>query len=243
MSDKFFVFGLNKRLVADNVVTIGEDSDFETLSEYLVKEKNFNYFDLCKNHLDEVYFEDSNTFISFSNNSPLQLRLQEPFIPNDSLVIVSKNKKDLTKIMENPYTLEAEDYKIFSGEKVKSSNIKEISFYMSTLMEVADEMLEAGYLEMENKKKISDWMITFQEPIMDVFIRYHRFTTSAKDFDTKEEFLINPQFRKVILISILKILANFIVSNQLLTKKDLKNLDSWESEKTWKFVKQQVKFY
>ena len=81
------------------------------------------------------------------------------------------------------------------------------------LSKVMYQMMNAGYLEMKNVDRIDDWIILFQEPILDIFIRYHKIGSSAKDIPTSDEYVINPQYRKMICVTLMKILANFIVSN------------------------------
>ena len=110
---------------------------------------------------------------------------------------------------------------------------EEIFDKMRSLISVLYKMLDAGYLVTENRRKIDDWIITFQEPILDIFIRYHRLETSAPDMSTTDEFLINPEFRKTICIMLMKIVANFIVNNEVVEPKDLENFDSWENEELW----------
>ena len=94
-------------------------------------------------------------------------------------------------------------------------------------------MLDAGYFELQNLDKIDDWIITFQDPLLDIFVRYHRLETSAEDITTCDEYLINPEFRKTICVMMMKIISNFIVNNNLIVTDDLSRFKSWNNKEIW----------
>ena len=155
-------------------------------------------------------------------------------IPKNCIVITGEDV-DIEDALLNKFQYESEDYNIFSGEKITEdiTYSQEILEKMRLLISVLYKMLDAGYLVSENRRKIDDWIVTFQEPILDIFIRYHRLETSAPDMSTTDEFLINPEFRKTICIMLMKIVANFIVNNEVVEPKDLEDFDSWENEDLW----------
>ena len=60
----------------------------------------------------------------------------------------------------------------------------------------------------------------------------------------EDEFMINPQFRKMILIVMLKILANFIINNKLANIEEITQAGGdWFQEDTWKELKEKVKLF
>lgn len=234
MEGTFFIFTDEKRPEQEEVVYIGENSEYKTLESYLrIKKEEFVY-DFTKNHLNKQYFSNEDCFISLLHENPLDLRLQEVLIPKNCIVITGRDI-DIEDALLNKFQYESEDYNIFSGEKITEdiTYSEEIFDKMRLLISVLYKMLDAGYLVTENRRKIDDWIITFQEPILDIFIRYHRLETSAPDMSTTDEFLINPEFRKTICIMLMKIIANFIVNNEVVEPKDLENFDSWENEELW----------
>lgn len=243
---KYFVFGKKEKVSSGNeVIFISKDGDFPSLEKYLEKEKNHYIYDFTKNHLNIQYFSDADTFISREDSIPLETRLKEPLIPRKSLVIVEKKKK-LTEIIENKYDYTEQDYDIFSGESIKDFN-KNVKLKVLTeivlLSKVMYQMMKAGYLEMKNVDRIDDWIVLFQEPILDIFIRYHKIGSSAKDMPTSDEFVINPQYRKMICTTIMKIISNFIVNNNYITLDDISKFESWENPEMWKYLKENVKIF
>ena len=102
-------------------------------------------------------------------------------------------------------------------------------------------MLEAGYLEKKNYKKIDDWIISYEEPILKLIKVYHEITTSNPSIDFEEEYLINPQFREMNLLIIMKVLANFMVNNNIIKLEEVSKLGSWEEKEVWKKLRKKVK--
>ena len=226
-----------------NSYTIGKKGDYKSLEKFLEKERGEDIYKFTRNHEGIQYFNDSDIFITFRDTTPLDLRLREPTIPPGSRVISSSSKK-YKGILEklDDYV---DDYPIFSGSKIlsKEKEVKErVLENIVILVNVTYQMLDAGYLELENNGRIDDWIVTFQEPILDIFIRYHRMPTSAMDLTTTDEFIINPEYRRNILIMMMKILANFSVHN-LNMKDHLKKIRSWEDHKTWNYLRENVKLF
>ena len=141
---------------------------------------------------------------------------------------------------------EFEDYDIFSGEEIEKESHnnyrQEIYDSIKDLSKVLYQMLDAGYLDLENLDKIDDWIITFQDPILDIFIRYHHLETSAEDISTCDEYLINPEFRKTICVMMMKIISNFIVNNNLIDTEDLSRFKSWNNKEIWYFLRDETDF-
>lgn len=243
---KYFVFGKKEKIQSEGeIIFIGKDGDFPSLEKYLEKTENHEIHNFTENHLDITYFRDEDTFISYQHEFPLDLRLEEPYIPRKSLVIVEKKKK-LQKVIEDKYEYTQEDYDIFSGEPIKNIT-KELKIKILSqivlLSKVLYQFLDAGYLKLESNKKVDDWIILFQEPILDILIRYHRIFTSASDIPTADEFIINPQFRKMISNVIMKILSNFVVNNNYVKIKDISKYESWENPEMWYYMKEKVKIF
>lgn len=183
-------------------------------------------------------------FVVFNQETPLSARLEYYDIPSENLVIVAKKDDDLAKLISKEKENFQEDYAIFSGVKLTTSNKavkKEVLRQMKLLAFVMYEMLDAGFLEEKKEKKISDWIVSFEEPILKLFVLYHKIETSNASLSVEDEYIINPQFRKMILIMIMKILANFLVNNNLATPEEVAALGSWLDKKTWYALREKIK--
>jgi len=191
--------------------------------------------------------KEDDVFMGYGFTSPLAIRLKYYQIPAENLVIVAKTKKDLQDLIKKEKINFRDDYAIFSGAKINttSKDIKrDILINLKLLSEIAYDMIEAGYLVEENRKKIKDWIISFEEPVLKIFVNYHKITTSNGSMSIEDEFMINPQFRKMILIVMLKILANFIINNKLANIEEITQAGgNWFQEDTWKELKEKVKLF
>ena len=166
-------------------------------------------------------FTENDVFISNKYETPLECRLDNLEIPRESLVIVQDEiKGDLEKYRKF-------DYDFFMGGEVKY-DMDVIEKYMYILIEVTKHMVKAGYFIEENREKIPDWIVTFHEPILKMFLIYCGIETSCEDIDITDEFLDNPQFRQMITETLMKITSNFLVNNKNIEGKD------WRSEETWR---------
>jgi len=243
---KYFVFGKKEKVSSDQeIIFIGKGGDFPSLEKYLEKVNGHSIYDFTKNHLNIDYFSNADIFISREDITSLEIRLREPLIPRKSLVITEKKGK-LSEIIENRYDYTENDYDIFSGESIKKfpKNMKlKVLTEIVLLSKVMYQMVNAGYLEMKNVDRIDDWIVLFQEPILDIFIRYHKIGSSAKDIPTSDEYVINPQYRKMICVTLMKILANFIVSNSYVSLDDISKFESWENPEMWSYLKENVKIF
>lgn len=243
---KYFVFGKKEKISSgEEIIFIGKAGDFPSLEKYLEQEKEHYIYDFTKNHLNIQYFSDADTFIAKEDATPLEIRLREPLIPRKSLVITEKKGK-IEEIIKNKYDYTGDDYDIFSGESIKefSKNMKlKILSHIVLLSKVMYQMLDAGYLTLENNYRIDDWIVLFQEPILDLFIRYHQIGSSAKDIPTPDEFVINPQYRQMICTTMMKVLANFIVNNKYIDLKKISEFGSWENIEMWSYLRENVKIF
>ena len=188
---------------------------------------------------------EGDIFISLDHKSPLDFRLEYYNIPYNSLVITTQNTdlKDLLKD-DNMQDYFSEDYSIFSGKRMNVINRDtKVSILRSIklLSDIMYQMLEAGYLEQKNYKKIDDWIISYEEPILKLIKLYHKIETSNPSIDFEEEFLINPQFRQMNLIIIMKIISNFVINNNMITLEEVSKIGDWEEIEVWKKLRKKVK--
>ena len=202
---------------------------------------------------------EGDIFISLDHKSPLDFRLEYYNIPYNSLVIATKNN-DLEDLLKDNNMQEhfTEDYSIFSGKRMNVINRDtKVSILRSIklLSDIMYQMLEAGYLEQKNYKKIDDWILSFEEPILKLFKIYHGFEkvdlneatklltvgTSNSSVDFEEEFLINPQFRQMLTIMLMKIISNFIINNNMVTLETVSELGDWQDKEVWKKLRKKVK--
>lgn len=165
-------------------------------------------------------FTKEDIFISNLYETPFECRIDNLEIPRESLVIVQdKVKKDFEQYREY-------DYDFFMGGVAKY-DIDVMEKYMYMLIDITKHMVKAGYFTEENREKIPDWIVTFHEPILKMFIKYCGIETSCEDVDITDEFLDNPQFRQMITETLMRITSNFLVNNKNIEGKD------WRSEETW----------
>lgn len=243
MSEKIFIFAKKKNLPFENIVYIDDKGDYPTLENYLREEMGFDPYDFEKSHLNVSYFSEEDLFLSLKHSNSLELRLQEPLIPGKALVICDKDL-DLEDAIVGKFNFEEQDYPIFSGEKIESEISKDhremIVSTMIQLNDILSQMIKAGFLDLKNKDKIDDWIISFQDPLLQIFIRYHKLESSASDITITDEFLINPEFRKTICLMMMKILANFLVNNSYIKIRKVREYKSWKDKKLWSYIKNDI---
>jgi hypothetical protein len=195
--------------------------------------------------IDGLELTDNDIFVSYQHPSPVDFRLDKYTIPTGALAITTNNL-DLEEVLneDNEEYNYLEDYALFSGKKLNVSKRETKSAIvksMKLLSEVLYEMLHAGYLELKNEKKISDWIVSFEEPTLKLFKIYHQIETSNPSIDFEEEFLINPQFREMNMLIIMKILANFMINNNMITLEQVSKIGSWEESHVWIKMRKKVK--
>ena len=193
----------------------------------------------------DLDLNEQDIFVSYINETTIELRIDEWDIPADSLCIVTKNK-DLDNVLDNEEYNYEQDYYLFSGQKIKgleTETKKDIIRSMKTLATAMYQMLAAGYLQEEDNKKIDDWIPSFEEPTLKLLGKYLKFETSNPDKNIEDEFLINPQFRKMILLNIMQILANYIVNNEMIKVDEVAKIGNWTDEKTWEKLNKKLKLF
>lgn len=178
------------------------------------------------------------TIISYEGKSPLEFRLRFPNAPRGTPLLTTQNY-NIDQILDKS-ELKKEDYDIFSGNLVEAKDKSLILENIKLLSEISYQMFEAGYMDLENNKKIDDWIISFQEPILQLFVNYTKIETSNPTFTVEDEFLDNPVYRKTILLGMLRVLANFIVNNNYITIEEVSKLGTWTDYDTWKKLKEKV---
>lgn len=210
---------------------------------------------ILNDNLFDFQLTEGDIFVSYIHDCPLNVRLEYYNIPYNSLVITT-NDIDLNDVLDAPdYD---EDYAIFSGRKIevakKDSKVAILKSF-KLLVDVMYQMIEAGYLERKNYKKIDDWIPSFEEPILKLFKIYHKFQaidinepskekiigTSNPSVDFEEEFIINPQFREMLTVMLMKIVSNFIINNGMITIKEVAELGDWKDQEVWKKLRKKVK--
>ena len=221
----------------------GDDSTSMSLGHFLSPEG------------DGGTFVKEDIFVSFFSQyvSPLELRIEQFLIPRENLCIVFKNLKDFNHLFDT-YSLEDEemdlirddDYDFFSGNEVTSESKvvrKPIFKRMSELKELTHVFIDAGFLDDGEDvpdhlpRKIDDWMVTFEDPLQKFFSVHTLPETSASiedggDMTIEDEFLINPSFRKGITLYWMKVLANFMVNNEITSIDEVGSMGNWESLRT-----------
>jgi len=171
--------------------------------------------------------------VYYNQITPLNFRTIFTKIPYDVVVVNGKDIYDIDKLLKDDVLLD--DYNIFSGKKITSinkKNVEEIKRVMKDFLNISIQMIKAGYLKEENIDKIEDWIITFQEPILQLFVEYFKPETSNDSVTIEDEFLENPKFRKNILEVMLKVLANYLVNNDLFDTNKIRG-KSWLDEDVW----------
>jgi hypothetical protein len=177
------------------------------------------------------------------HNNPLELRLQETLIPRDCLVISSIDLV-LEDVIKDKDSYREFDYPIFSGKKftIDNDDYRELVIEnINLLTKILYQMIDSGFMELKNTNKVSDWIVTFQEPIQDIFIRYHRLETSAPDISTCDEFLINPEFRKTMCIMLMKVISNFLTNNDFLVGITFEDFQTWTNTDLWYYIRERLK--
>ena len=96
---------------------------------------------------------------------------------------------------------------------IKSSSPTDVADFEKAC-DIVKQMLNAGYHRNINKQKIDDWIIHFTDPLLVEYIEEYNVKTSAPDKTVTDEFLENPQFRKVFLDMLIATAANYAVANK-----------------------------
>ena len=166
-------------------------------------------------------------------SSVVSFRVNLPNLPRGSRFI--KSEEHVKTILDKLHKGEKfEEYDIMSGDSIEdldSDSEKDVKDYMKTFSEVLLNFIEAGYHERQNIKKIPDWMLTFEEPIMKYMISYFEIKTACEDIFLVDQFLTTPQFREMITGIMMRVMAHFFINNEYI---DIKDVSSWKDTEMWK---------
>lgn len=221
----------------------GDDSTSMSLGHFLSPEG------------DGGAFVKDDIFVSIlpQHTSPLELRIDQPLIPRENFCIIVGSVKEMNELFnssvdQDPFNSKEfelarqDDYDFFSGNEVisTSKNIrKDIFKRMAELKDLTHVFIDASYLDDGEDvpeylpRKIDDWMVTFEDPLQKLFVSHTLPETSASDMTIEDEFLVNPSFRKGITIYWMKVLANFMVNNQITSIEEIGSMGSWEDPEVW----------
>jgi hypothetical protein len=206
------------------------------------------YYKSIRSYLrDGGTFVDDDVFVSFSHDSPLQFRIDNPEIPRGNLVFVSE-KETLSENLDDKKTLIKDDYDFFSGKRVRSKDddIRSvIQKYMQELKTLTHVFIDAGYYPYdvpENKQlKVDDWMVTFEDPLQALFVMHIEPETSIPR-PAEQEFLINPRFRTSITEYWMRVLANFMINNGITSNEEIGSMSKdgkgWIDVEVWDELKE-----
>ena len=131
-------------------------------------------------------------------------------------------------------------YDIFSGKhlgELMTDDYLDTKKHIKILFYIMLQYMGAGYHKGLNLRKIPDWCVCFSDPILKYFIKYFDIETESPDISIVDQFLTTPQFREMITIQLMKVMANYVINNQLV---DIRDVESWYDIKTW--IKMKSKF-
>ena len=172
------------------------------------------------------------------------MRLLIPQLPYNTLV-ACPGTTELEEIIDAIEDYKNKDYDIYSGEKIKTTNNKIIESIKKNIKDIYDicvQMMDAGYVDLENNKKIDDWIVMFQDPYLQLFVEKFNPETSNDTMTVEDEFLDNSTFRFSILQVLLKVISNFFVNNNYIKTDNLSKYKNWHDKELWKFIKDTVDF-
>lgn len=210
------------------------------INNLIEKDTFFSYQDFAKNHT----LKNEDVVVSYLTEIPLDMRLLIPQIPYDILVICTENK-NIDQVMQDREEHQKKDYDLYSGKKIETDNnkiIENIKKNIKDIYNISIQMMEAGYLDLENNKKIEDWIIMFQDPFLQMFVEKYQPETSNDTMTVEDEFLDNANFRATILQAFLKVISNFFINNNYIDMTKLSGYTNWYDQKLWQFIKEQVEF-
>jgi len=203
---------------------------------------DMNVFGSLNRYLENGNIIDDDIFVSTIHETPIDFRIEEFQIPSKNLAVVLKD--DFYQILQDKEKFKKMDYNIFSGKKIltESDKIKErVNFYLNGLKLLTHSFIDAGYfpegVPEEDQKKIDDWMVTFEDPLQKLFVENVGVETSALDMTVEDEFLINPRFRTGITVYMMKVIANFVVQNNLVKIEEIGMDGDWDDLKVWEELK------
>lgn len=171
-------------------------------------------------HTTHNLFIDINTY-----SNVIEFRIQNPTVHRDVLFKQARLDQIPNIISEFEKGALTPTYDIFSGEVFEGSPElkKSVSKHLKIFMFVLTEFLDAGYYDLENKRKVQDWCICFSDPIMEYFIDYFEIKTQNPDIHLVDEFLTNPQFRQMITECMLHVASHYAINHNIISHIELLN--------------------
>lgn len=222
------------------VFILGDPSENPSAAAAVAKNKAMVVFISQSTHQSILQYEDKYGFIEQTHTKQnlfidvgtyrnvVEFRVQNPTVHREALFKQARFDEIPSIIAEFENGTLTPTYDIFSGEVLDGSPElkKSVSKHLKIFMFVLTEFLEAGYYDLENKRKVQDWCICFSDPIMDYFINYFEIKTQSPDIPLVDEFLTNPQFRQMITESMLHVAAHYAVNHNIISHVELLNT-SW----------------
>lgn len=232
---KFFIFEttvpMNLSKGAIYITPYGEDyvNIFRSIKQY---EKNVEKIEDTE--------DTTNVFIDRGvYTSSIDFRIKNPTLPRNAVFIQSGSSiQNLLKKIENKEELYS--YDIFSGKNkgiLKPSDLEDLEKNIKIFYYVMLQFMSAGYHKGQNNRKVPDWCVCFNEPVMKYFIHYFEIPTEAPDIGVVDQFLTTPQFREMITFQMMKFMANYVVNNNIIDPSDV---ESWHDIKIWMSIKNKI---
>lgn len=231
---KVLVFGKNK-------INYDEEKyNVYYINRVIGQNNYFSYKDFSSSHT----LGKDDIVLSYNITIPLDMRLLIPEIPFDILV-ACPTSDNLETIIDDLDSFKKKDYDLYSGAKIETEDNKIVENIKKNIKDIYDislQMMEAGYLDLENNQKIDDWIVMFQDPFLQLFVEKYKPETSNGTMTIEDEFLDNADFRKSILQAFLKVISNFFVNNDLIDVKNLSKFKNWHDIELWKYIKENIEF-
>lgn len=227
---KFFVFDTNVPMrVSKGVVYISPyGTDYVSIFNS-IKQYEENVGEIVESSESRNVFIDRGVY-----SSVVDFKVNNPTLPRDSIYLqTDATIVSIVNKLKSKYDYKRLEYDILSGDNIDRLEYKESEALNKNLKVFCYTMIQfmsAGYHKRENTKKIPDWCVCFEEPIMKYFISYFEIKTEAPDINIVDQFLTNPQFREMITICMMRVMANYVVNNALV---DIKDVKSWHDTKMW----------
>lgn len=143
----------------------------------------------------------------------------------------------------------SQPYDIYSGDKVPDSvsqtetdrssiSLLEREHIRERILEgvlILKSYIEVGFHLSAGKFGIlpEPYMMNMETPFLKWLTKYHSLLPVTRDREPSLEFATNPQYRKVITDTMIKILSNFAIANSIIAKEDAKESGGWHSVSTW----------
>jgi hypothetical protein len=152
-------------------------------------------------------------------------------------------KGDTIKLTDYPLI---NHFNPWTGDKIpaKLPEKKYIQEIYKTLAIIARSYLKAGFhkyngINVPSIENIPDgWMLNVGTPELEHIINYYELFPVAPDMNRALEFLHNAQYRYIITDTIVKVTANYLVRNQVLSSAEI---EDWFNYKNWDI--QKLNFY